>query len=214
MYWVTNHKFPCARYRQKPGLGDIGSLFFYEGRVVIKRCNENSSTQSPFIVVVWDADPLPVEERCSSLEAGFVNRLSQRFPFAGNASNASDEQPIVLTFYVKQSRLLSNQMDPKRVKVIDSAQGSEFQYGIISGGRHDGKAGFLNDRRRVNVAFSRIRDQLIFVCHRQMLEASTFWKAMKMVWRSLDIIVDVGSSRLFRIHFCSCSLAFLFNNIF
>ena len=195
-------------------MGDITSQFFYEGKVVIKRRNENSSTHSPFTVAVWDADPLPDEERCSSLEAGFVARLSQRFPFASSQSDARDEQPQVLTFYVKQSKLLSRLMDPRRVKVIDSAQGSEFQRGIISGGRHDGKAGFLNDRRRVNVAFSRICDQLIFVCHRQMLQASTFWKAMAGVWRNLDIIVDVGPSRLFRIHFCFCSLAILLKNIF
>ena len=55
---------------------------------------------------------------------------------------------------------------------------SEFQHGIISAGRHDGKPGFLNDRRRVNVAISRFRDQLIFVCHRRMLQASIFWKTM------------------------------------
>ena len=195
------HKFQCVRYRQKPGLGHITSHFFYEGKVAIKRRNENSSTHSPFVVVVWDADPLPVEERCSSLEAGFVARLSQRFPFAPSEGDARDEQPHVLTFYVKQLNLLSRLMDPRRVKVIDSAQGSEFQRGIISAGRHDGKPGFLNDRRRVNVAFSRMCDQLIFVCHRRMLQTSTFWKAMSGVWRNLGIIVDVGPSRLFRIPF-------------
>ena len=196
MYLVTEVKFLCVRYRQVPGLGDITSQFFYEGKVVIKRSNENSSTHSPFIVAVWDADPLPNEERCSSLEAGFVSRLSQRFPFTCGQTDARDEQPHVLTFYVKQSKLLQRIMDPRRVKVIDSAQGSEFRRGIISGGRHDGKAGFLNDRRRVNVALSRFCDQLILVCHKSMLQASTFWKAMAGVWLSLNIIVDVGPSRL------------------
>ena len=183
-------------------MGDITSQFFYEGKVVIKRSNENSSTHSPFIVAVWDADLLPNEERCSSLEAGFVSRLSQRFPFACGQTDARDEQPHVLTFYVKQSKILSRSIDSRRVKVIDSAQGSEFQCGIISAGRHDGKPGFLNDRRRVNVGISRFRDQLIFVCNRRMLSASTFWKAMAAVWRSLGIIIDVGPSRLFQRYFC------------
>ena len=182
-------------------MGDITSHFFYEGKVVIQRSNEHPSTHSPFIVAVWDADTLPVEERCSSLEAGFVHKLLQRFPFARGQSDSSDEQPHVLTFYVNQSRLLSRCMDQKRVKVIDSAQGSEFQRGIISAGRHDGKVGFLNDRRRVNVAISRFCDQLILVCHRRMLQASPFWKAMSTVWHSLGIIVDVRPSRLSRIHF-------------
>ena len=183
-------------------MGDITSHFFYEGKVVIKRGNEHSSTHSPFIVAVWDADTLPDEERCSSLEAGFVYELLQRFPFARGQTDTRDEQPHVLTFYVKQSKLLSRSMDPKRVKVIDSAQGSEFQRGIISAGRHDGKVGFLNDRRRVNVAISRFRDQLILVCHRRMLQASTFWKAMAAVWHSLGIIVDVGPRVCFEFIFC------------
>ena len=151
---------------------------------------------SPFIVAVWDADSLPEEERCSSMEANFVIELLQRFPFARGRSDIKDEQPHVLTFYVNQSKLLMRSVHQKRVKVIDSAQGSEFQHGIISAGRHDGKPGFLNDRRRVNVAISRFRDQLLFVCHRRMLQASTFWKTMASVWSSLDIIVDVRHSRL------------------
>ena len=205
IFYVSVHRndiFLCVRYRQKPGLGDITSHFFYDGKVVIKRSNENSSTHSPFIVAVWDAENLPDEERYSSPEADFVNKLLQRFPFACGQNVARDEQPHVLTFYVKQSKILSRFIDPKRVKVIDSAQGSEFQCGIISAGRHDGKPGFLNDRRRVNVAISRFRDQLILVLNRRMLQASTFWKAMAAVWRSLGIIVDVGPSRLCRINFC------------
>ena len=183
-------------------MGDLTSQFFYDGKVVIKRSDEKPATQAPFIVVTWDAENLPNEERCSTPEAELVNKLFQRFPFACGETVAEDQQPHVLSFYVKQSKKLAHSIDSNRVKVIDSAQGSEFQCGIISAGRHDGKAGFLNDRRRVNVAISRFRDQLILVCHRRMLSASTFWIAMASVWRSLDIIVDVGRSRLFRTRFC------------
>ena len=146
--------------------------------------------------MTWDAENLPDEERCSTPEAELVQKLFQCFPFACDENAVNDPQPHVLSFYVKQSKKLAHSIDSNRVKVIDSAQGSEYQCGIISAGRHDGKPGFLNDRRRVNVAISRFRDQLILVCHRRMLSASTFWMAMASVWRSLEIIVDVGSSRL------------------
>ena len=195
-------KFLCARYRQTQGLGDLTSHFFYDGKVVIKRSDEKPATHAPFIVVTWDAENLPDEERCSTPEAELVQKLFQCFPFACDETVANDPQPHVLSFYVNQSKKLAHSIDPNKVKVIDSAQGSEFQCGIISAGRHDGKPGFLNDRRRVNVAISRFRDQLILVCHRRMLSASTFWMAMASVWRSLDIVVDVGSSRLFRAKFC------------
>lgn len=164
--------------------------------------------------MVWDAQNLPDEERYSSPEVELVTKLLQKIPFDCGKTGAKEEQPHVLTFYTKQSKCFSRFIDPSRVKVIDSAQGSEFQRGIISAGRHDGKPGFLNDRRRVNVGISRFRDQLIFVCNQRMLSASFFWRAMAEVWRSLGIIIDVGLGRLFESNFFNDPSLFCYKHFF
>ena len=93
-------KFQCARYRQTAGLGDLTSHLFYDGKVVIKRSDEKPASHAPFIVVTWDAENLPDEERCSTPEAELVQKLFQCFPFACGETVANDPQPHVLSFYV------------------------------------------------------------------------------------------------------------------
>ena len=92
-----------------------------------------------------------------------------------------------MTPYADQARVLRQVLGKDFVKLIDSAQGSEFDYGILSLGRHDGKIGFMHDRRRVNVAISRFCDQLILLCHRSLLDTCPFWSKMYAVWQHLRV---------------------------
>eukprot|EP00973_Karenia_brevis_P094708 12423768-Karenia_brevis.AAC.1 len=55
--------------------------------------------------------------------------------------------------------------------VVDACQGSEFDASsIVSAGRHDGKVGFLKDRRRVNVAYTQTKTELIIVIHESLID--------------------------------------------
>jgi len=54
----------------------------------------------------------------------------------------------------------------KNVLAVGASQGIEKDAGIFACGRHDVHQGFLKDRRRINVAFSRMREQLILVVHK------------------------------------------------
>eukprot|EP00973_Karenia_brevis_P008529 1153415-Karenia_brevis.AAC.1 len=60
----------------------------------------------------------------------------------------------ILCVYAAQKRLLQQRVRRSDMHVVDACQGSEFDAStIVSAGGHDGKVGFLKDRRRVNVAF-------------------------------------------------------------
>jgi hypothetical protein len=149
------------QYRQLPILGDMIAGFFYENQLIIKR-NGVPSHGPSFFVVVWDACDLPEQTRHSIPECQLVAKLLEKYPFTQLI-----EQPIVLTPYANNARELRNLIpNSKNVLVVDASQGIEKESGIFACGRHDGHQGFLKDRRRINVAFSRMREQLILVVHK------------------------------------------------
>ena len=150
----------------------------------------------PFFVVVWDAETLPEQTRCSDPEGDLVRTLIQKFPFSFETKSSSKKSgPVVLTPYADQAKVLRQLLGNDFVKLIDSAQGSEFDCGILSLGRHDGKIGFMHDRRRMNVAISRFRDQLILLCHRSLLETCPFWSKMYDVWHHPRVEDQMVGSR-------------------
>eukprot|EP00973_Karenia_brevis_P082619 11452823-Karenia_brevis.AAC.1 len=54
--------------------------------------------------------------------------------------------------------------------VVDASQGNEFDVSTIdSAGWHDEQVGFLRDRRRINVALSRTKRELIVVLHESLV---------------------------------------------
>ena len=102
-------------------------------------------------VVVWESDFLPIDIRESSLEAGFVLKVHDNFPW-----NCNEEDVVILTAYKKHGRLLMKHLCTKKQEVftVDDTQGIKKESGIFSCGRHDGGNGFLKDRRRLCVGFS------------------------------------------------------------
>ena len=62
-----------------------------------------------------------------------------------------------------------------RVGTVDAFQGSEADVVIISAVRAGTSAdvGFVADERRLNVALTRARHVLLFVCHAETLRAAT-----------------------------------------
>ena len=63
-----------------------------------------------------------------------------------------------------------------RAFTIDGFQGRDAHTVIISTVRRDGVHGFLADKRRINVALSRAKDELYIVSDRQMLEKHHLWR--------------------------------------
>lgn len=95
----------------------------------------------------------------------------------------------VLTPYSRQVKMLSQSL-PSSVttSTIDGFQGRESDIVIFSTVRSnmDGDLGFVDDPRRLNVAWTRPRVGLIIVGDRRTLESSSLWQ------RALRSCPEVG----------------------
>ena len=84
--------------------------------------------------------------------------------------------------YQGQIQKLKNDLTPlgvnENVKTIDSWQGREKEFMIFSAVRcnNEGKIGFLENRRRINVALTRAQHGLIIVGNKETLSVDTKWK--------------------------------------
>jgi hypothetical protein len=129
------------------------------------------------------------------------NLLTLRTELASERLSAASEKVMVITFYAAQARRLQDHLQQASrpdvlVMTVDSAQGSETDYVILScvrcnGGHDIGR--FVADDRRVNVAMSRARKQLIVVgssktlVRRQQTFSQDLWSSFKEYTDALQI---------------------------
>ena len=111
-----------------------------------------------------------------------LSTLFQRLPARASVDVA------VISFYKAQIQSLERALAPTkqrlglgsgqslRIGTVDAFQGSEADVVIISAVRAGTSAadvGFVADERRLNVALTRARHVLVFVCHAETLRAAT-----------------------------------------
>jgi len=126
----------------------------------------------------------------NEMELDIIDRLLSRTELTSERLSAASEKVSVITFYAAQARRLQDRLQATRpdvlVMTVDSAQGSETDYVILScvrcnGGHDIGR--FVADDRRVNVAMSRARKQLIVVGSSKTLvrrqQYGDLWSAFK-----------------------------------
>ena len=96
----------------------------------------------------------------------------------------------VISAYGAQTHLISEsfKMNCLQVKVstIDSFQGSQKDYIIICTTRNGNNLGFLNDRRRMNVAITRARCMVMIFGNAVTLSKSHYWNSLIQYTREKD----------------------------
>jgi hypothetical protein len=106
---------------------------------------------------------------------GVVDRLRTKHPKASIA---------VLTFYKGQLKELMEAVESSlniEVLTVDSCQGSEFDYVVLSTVRANrmGSIGFVKDKQRINVAISRSINGLVVVGDDSTLTSDEDWRAVR-----------------------------------
>ncbi len=171
------------QHRMVSAIGDMISSVFYDGRLesvrTESRVDLSIAIPSPVTWYSTSADGARSEQPSGTsvlnvLEARWITNLLERIDFVSGNQKSNHRKPhvAVLTGYAAQRDHILNRLNQVRLNnidlechTVDNYQGKEADIVIFSVTRSNtkGKAGFLNDKKRINVALSRARDYLLIV---------------------------------------------------
>eukprot|EP00931_Biecheleriopsis_adriatica_P103086 TRINITY_DN77972_c0_g1_i1.p1 TRINITY_DN77972_c0_g1~~TRINITY_DN77972_c0_g1_i1.p1 ORF type:complete len:1087 (-),score=219.88 TRINITY_DN77972_c0_g1_i1:38-3298(-) len=171
-----------VQWRMHPSIAEFPSREFYDGRVVshpscMKRRKLRGFNWPASGVHVLCVDVQGLEESCgaSTKNTKEVEAILQLLPSA----SVPPEDIGVITPYNGQKALLRKALRSAgfggvTVDTVDGFQGSERELIFFSAVRNNasGRIGFLSDRRRMNVAFTRARCGLIIVASKDTLASA------------------------------------------
>lgn len=203
---VASEKPNCVelltvQYRMHKDIMEFSSNWFYEGRLVADK-NIAERTIIPLdSPLVWkDTSKLGFEEqqnplsqsRLNSSEAlllvktlrdycrqmGIERIINERIDFGIISPYKSQVQ--LLRKLIKQSKFLKPILPSITVNTVDGFQGQERDVILISmvRGNDEGRIGFLNDLRRMNVAITRSRMKLIILGDTATLSKTKFYRQL------------------------------------
>ena len=203
---VASEKPNCVelltvQYRMHKDIMQFSSNWFYEGRLVADK-NIAERTIIPLdSPLVWkDTSKLGFEEqqnplsqsRLNSSEAlllvrtlrdycrqmGMERIINERIDFGIISPYKSQVQ--LLRKLIKQSKFLKPILPSITVNTVDGFQGQERDVILISmvRGNDEGRIGFLNDLRRMNVAITRSRMKLIILGDTTTLSKIKFYRQL------------------------------------
>ena len=174
-----------TQYRMKPTLSQFPSKYFYEGKLI----NGGNVTRSKYQggvsmmgcsdYTLYQIDGIERHVRSGSIEneaeANAVVKIVDNLRrISRNSGNwCSTNRIRIITFYQAQVSLIKRLLRKRNlgnvlVATVDSSQGCEADFVILSFVRSEGNGGrntvgFLMDDRRLNVALTRAKYQIIGV---------------------------------------------------
>lgn len=181
-----HHIMLDTQYRMKPELSQFPSNTFYGGRLVNGKTVLNSEITGRANVIsgsaytLYQIDGKELQNRSGSIEnEAEANAVVEIVDSLRNASRSlssnwsSRDRLRIITFYQAQVSLIKRLLHRRHlgnihVGTVDSSQGCEADLVIISFVRSSreagrGTVGFLADDRRLNVALTRAKYQMICV---------------------------------------------------
>lgn len=206
-----------VQYRMHKDIMQFSSNWFYEGRLVADK-NIAERTVIPLdSPLVWiDTAKLGYEEQLNPLSQSRLNTsealllvktlrnycrnmgidriINERVDFGIISPYKSQVQ--LLRKLIKQSKFLKPILRSITVNTVDGFQGQERDVIIISmvRGNDEGRIGFLNDLRRMNVAITRARMKLIVLGDTSTLVHNKFYsKLIKHIAENGKMIVEEDS---------------------
>lgn len=158
-----NIYFLDTQYRMRESIAQFSNDYFYEGKLKTPSGLENNSAH----VLFYDTAGTGFEEKTGEDGRSLSNEGELEIIQKIIEANNWEENDIgFISPYAGQVQMAKN-MFPKTIKVstIDSFQGQEMPVIIVSLVRSnpEGNIGFLKDYRRMNVALTRAKEQLVVI---------------------------------------------------
>jgi superfamily I DNA and/or RNA helicase len=183
-----------VQYRMNPQIMAFSNRWFYEGRLQAHESTHQRYFDKGRGVVFIDTAGAGYEEEQNPETQSIANPGEAAFllehwnALQGSAELGRTFTTALISPYSEQVRLLASQFeellrDEKqsiRIQTIDSFQGQEHDCVVISLVRSNARAeiGFLRDYRRMNVAMTRARYQLIILGDSATLAGDPFYDAL------------------------------------
>ncbi|MFA6089111.1 MAG: IGHMBP2 family helicase [Candidatus Woesearchaeota archaeon] len=162
-------------YRMTEKINKIASELFYEGKLKteIKENDEyytNFPYKSPIVFVNIDSKEQKYQDQSSYFNEKEIEKIFDivtKYPKEKITGNDIG----IISPYLEQVKKLNEKFIGFEIKTVDGFQGREKNIIILSLVRsnNNGELGFLKDYRRLNVAITRARKQLIIVGNKDTL---------------------------------------------
>lgn len=196
----TNKGFLTEQFRMPAEIGDLVSMLFYDGKLkngIIKSKKGFVDEQVIQWIDVKGDSKTEGTSKFNKEEAEAVRDLLIKLQ--KKLDNGRQKTVAIITPYSAQKRLLKklihNLIDKKNITTldikcdtVDSFQGQEADIVIYSVVRTKGRLDFVLDRRRLNVAISRTRENLYFIGHKEYLYNAETYETKNYFREIIDYI--------------------------
>ncbi len=166
-----------TQYRMRPAIAGFSSDYFYKGALLSAGHLTNEGKHLTFIDTAGSGFEEEHGPDGSSLQNEGELRIVQRLLLT---ENWPPEKTAFISPYAGQVTAAREVLpDGIRISTIDSFQGQEQQTIIVSLVRsnEDGIIGFLKDYRRMNVAITRAKEQLVVIGDSATIGADPFYSS-------------------------------------
>ncbi|KAG2210292.1 hypothetical protein INT47_003277 [Mucor saturninus] len=205
MYGSKIKALLSVQYRMHEDIMSFSSRELYENKLTadksvakhllhhLKNVNSSIHTTVPIIIIDTSDTPQSYEVKGGPLDkTSTANNYEVKVVISQIRKLLSNgvrpDQIAVITPYKAQVTKLKTEIGTKwtdiEIGTVDGFQGQEKEVIILSLVRsnRNGEVGFLADQRRLNVAMTRARRQLIVVCNTDTLNGSKFQEKKKGVY--------------------------------
>lgn len=166
-----------TQYRMEAKIAEFSNQYFYKGQLKTPDTLRNESTSVLFYDTVGtDSEEIKEADGASIYNLGEVNYIPQ---IIQNLGLQNQNIAVISPYSGQVAKLKESSLQVARISTIDSFQGQEFETIIISLVRSNDKQeiGFLKDYRRMNVALTRAKNQLIVLGDSATIGNDPFFKA-------------------------------------
>jgi regulator of nonsense transcripts 1 len=207
-----------VQYRMHPCLSEFPSNYFYEG--TLQNGVTSSERTARSVAFPWPDTDQPMmaynsvghEELSASgtsylnrMEASLVEKLVTKLLEAGVApahigvvTPYEGQRAYIVALMQRQGPLRSQLYRDVEVASVDSFQGREKEYIILSCVRSNEKQGigFLNDARRLNVALTRAKYGIVIVGNARVLSRQPIWNLLLLHYKEKKLLVEGSLNNL------------------
>jgi len=210
------------QYRMHPALSEFPSNTFYDG--FLQNGVTAGDRRQAANVLPWPVPDLPMffysstgQEELSSSGTSYLNRaeavgvekLVSTLLKNGVGANEigiitpyEGQRAYILAYLARSGSLKKTSYDELEIASVDSFQGREKNYTILSCVRSNEQSGigFLSDPRRLNVALTRAKYGLVILGNPRALSRNPLWNSLLHHFRARNVLVEGPLTALKQCH--------------